>query len=247
MSKHLIFPILLLAMAIQVGCKSQPKKAAAAGATNSTAARIADSPNALGTSQDAVPSPVSVASTQSEPSNVSAALPYSDPPSVSVGPSVEDAYAAIPHRRTIWDENGTTVPPGEREYLQTMFQVLDQAVRVRVAGQQAFSNQQFDSADVDGEFNRLIAFIRSMPIPPGMNSYHQQILSALSGERQYFADWKSQGDRFPFAQQVANHPGVRAASANLRSAYGELMSKYPNESPSNEDAFFDYHCALDFL
>lgn len=247
MSKHVIFLFLFLAMAIQVGCKSQPKTAAAASVTKSTAARVADSPNATATSADTAPSAVSAASPQSEPSAAPAALQYSDPPSVGVGPSVEEAYAAIPHRRTIWDENGSTVPSGEREYLQTMFQVLDQAVRVRVAGQQAFSNQQYDSADIDGEFNRLISFVQSMPIPPGLNSYHQLILSALSGERQYFADWKSQGDRFPFAQQVANHPGVRAASSNLRSAYGELMSKYPSESPSNKDAFFDYHCALDFL
>jgi hypothetical protein len=247
MSKHVIYPFLFLAMAIQAGCKSQPKTAAATGATNSAAARLADSPNASATSQDAAPSVVSAASPQSDPSGATVALQYTDPPSVGVGPSVEEAYAAIPHRRTIWDENGSTVPSGEREYLQTMFQVLDQAVRVRVAGQQAFSNQQYDSADIDGEFNRLITFVHSMPIPPGLNSYHQQILSALSGDRQFFADWKSQGDRFPFAQQVANHPGVRAASANLHAAYDQLMSKYPNESATNKDAFFDYHCALDFL
>jgi hypothetical protein len=247
MSKHVIFLFLFLAMAIQAGCKNQPKTAAAAGVTNIAAARVADSPNASATSQDAAPSTVSAASQSSDPPSASATLQYSDPPSVGVGPSVEEAYAAIPHRRTVWDENGSTIPTGEKEYLQTMFQVLDQAVRVRVAGQQAYSNQQFDSADIDGEFNRLIVFARSMPVPTTLNSYHQQILSALSSERQYFADWKSQGDRFPFAQQVANHPGVRSASANLRSAYGELMSKYPNESPSNKDAFFDYHCALDFL
>jgi hypothetical protein len=239
--------VLFLALAIQSGCKNQTKTLASTGATSSAVPRSADSPNAYATSQDATPSTVSPVSQPSDPPNASATLQYGDPPSVDVGPSVEDAYVAIPHRRTVWDKNGSTVPTGEKEYLQTMFQVLDQAVRVRVAGQQAFSNQRFDSADIDGEFKRLIAFGRSMPVPSNLNSYHQQILSALSSERQYFADWKSQGDRFPFAQQVVNHPGVRSASANLRSAYGELMSKYPNESPSNKDAFYDYHCALDFL
>jgi hypothetical protein len=29
---------------------------------------------------------------------------YGDPPSVDVGMSVEQAYAAIPHRRTVWVE-----------------------------------------------------------------------------------------------------------------------------------------------
>jgi len=245
MTKRSMF--LFLAIVIQAGCKGQPKTPATNNATNSAVPRSVDSPNVYVASPDSVSPAASSISQTSDPSNASATLQYNDPPSVGVGPSVEEAYAAIPHRRTVWDESGTTVPSGEREYLQTMFQVLDQAVRVRVAGQLAFSSQQFDSTDIDGEFDRLISFARSMPVPSNLNSYHQKILGALSSERQYFGDWKAQGDRFPFAQQVANHPGVRAASANLRAAYGELMSKYPNESPSNKDAFFDYHCALDFL
>jgi len=239
--------VLLLAIAIQAGCKNQAKVSANAGATNSVVSQRQDSPNVSATSQDADRANVSASSQYSDPSNISATLQYSDPPPAGVGPSVEDAYAAIPHRRTVWDENASTVPSEEKEYLETMFQVLDQAVRVRVAGQQAFSNQQFDSANIDAEFDRLISFVRAMPVPKTLGSYHQEILSALSNERQFFDDWKTQGSQFPFAQQVQNHPGVRSASASLRTAYGELMSKYPNENQTNKDAFFDYHCALDFL
>lgn len=197
MTERLI--VLLIAIAFQAGCKSQGKAPANVSAANSVIAQRADSPNASSPS-------VSAASQETDPPTASAPAQYSDPPAAGVGPSVEQAYAAIPHRRTIWDESGSTVPSEEKEYLRTVFAVLDQAVRVRVAGQQAFSS-----------------------------------------ERQYFVDWKSQGDRFAFGQQVGDHPGVRAASANLRAAYDELMSKYPNESQTNKDAFFDYHCALDFL
>src|SRR5437773_8700191 len=42
---------------------------------------------------------------------------YSDLPQVNAGMSIPDAYAAIPHRRTVWSEGETTVPAGEREYL----------------------------------------------------------------------------------------------------------------------------------
>jgi hypothetical protein len=241
--------VLFVAIAIQAGCKNQAKMPASVSVANSGVPQHVDSPNGSATSLDTAPSNISATSYYSDSPNVSATSPYqySDPPSAGVGPSVEEAYAAIPHRRTIWDESGSTVPTGEKEYLQTVFQVLDQAVRVRVAGQQAFSSQQYNSADIDAEFDRLIAFARAMPAPKALGSYHQEILSALSSERQFFDDWKTQGDRFPFAQQVANHPGVRAASASLRAAYGELMAKYPNENQTNKDAFFDYHCALDFL
>jgi len=176
-----------------------------------------------------------------------AASQLSEPPTLDVGLSVEQAYAAIPHRRTVWDENDSTVPAEEKAYLRVLFAVIDQGVAVRVAGLQNYSARQYDAVDpVDG-YDRLIGFARGMTVPPALASYHQRILEGLAGQRQFFADWKGERDGFRFARQIGDHPGARNASAALRAAYNELMSKFPNESPSNKDAFFDYHCALDFL
>jgi len=177
----------------------------------------------------------------------SATPQYTDPPTVDVGLTVEQAYAAIPHRRTIWVESESSVPAEERAYLKAIFQVMDQAIAVRVAGLQNFSSQRFDDANIDGQFEQLITFVRAMPVPKPLASYHQEILDALSSQRQFFVDWKAARDRFAFARQVANHPAVQRASADLRAGYGELMSRYPQETQTNKDAFFDYHCALDFL
>jgi len=176
-----------------------------------------------------------------------APLQYNDPPILDAGLSVEQAYAAIPHRRTIWAESESPVSPEEKAYLKVMFQVLDQAVAVRVTSLQNFSSQRFDNSDTDGEFDRLITFVRAMPVPKTLSAYHKDIIEGLSGQRQFFQDWRTARDRFPYAQQIANHPGVRNSSAALRRAYSELMAKYPNEIPTNKDAFFDYHCALDFF
>ncbi len=224
-----------LAIAVLAGCKNQSKPPASAAATNSEVP------------QDAAPSNLSAAPQAVGRVEVPTDFQYSEPPIVTVGPSVEQAYAAIPHRRTIWAESETTVPVEERAYLKTVFLVLDQAVRVRVAGQQDFTNRQFNSANISAEFDRLITFTRAMPVPKSLASYHGDILNALTSERQFFDEWKSQGGGFQFGQHPENHAGVRAASASLRAGYGKLMSKYPNESPANKDAFFDYHCALDFL
>jgi len=172
---------------------------------------------------------------------------YDDPPTADVGLTVEQAYAAIPHRRTIWAESESTIPPADKAYLKVMFQAVDQAIAVRVAGLQGFSSQQFDSINVDAEFDRLIIFARAMAVPTALAAYHNDILHALSGEQQFFAEWKSRRDGFPSAQEIANHPGVRAASSASRAAYNELISKYPAENQSNKEAFYDYHCALDFL
>lgn len=171
----------------------------------------------------------------------------SDPPTIDAGLSVEEAYAAIPHRRTVWDESATSVPPQEAAYLGVIFKVMDEGVAVRVAGLQNFQNQRFDNSNVVDQFDQLIAFARGMQAPKTLASFHEDVVEALSDQRQFFADWKAQRDGFAFAQQPGNDPAVRSASNALHNAYNELMSKYPNESETNKEAFFDYPCALDFL
>ena len=176
-----------------------------------------------------------------------ATLPPGEPPVLVVGISVEQAYAAIPHRRTVWSESDSTVPAAEQAYLRATFAVLDQGVAARVAGLEHYSAQQFDAAEPVENYDRLIAFARGLTPPPALRTYHGKVLEALAAQRQFFADWKAAGAGFPYAQKVGEHAGARQASAALRAAYNELMTQYPNEGASNKDAFFDYHCAVDFL
>lgn len=185
------------------------------------------------------------------PSNVEASsaatASYGDPPAVDLGLSVEQAYAAIPHRRTVWDGSDSTATAEETAYLNVMFQVVDHAIAVRVAGLQAYSRSEFDSPDIDAQFGRLLIFARASTPPKSLVAYHQDILTALSSDRQFFQDWKANRSQFAFAQHIENHPAVRAASAASHAAYSELMHRFPRENQKNKDAFFDYQCALDFL
>ena len=176
-----------------------------------------------------------------------APVQYAEPPSFDAGLSVEQAYAAIPHHRTVWEESDSTAPADEKAYLRVMFQVLDQAVAVRVASLQNYANSRFDSLDTDGEFDLLLKYVNGMTVPQRLAAYHKDIAIGLAGERQFFHEWRAAGGGFAYAQQIQNHPGVRSASSALKSAYGELMAKYPGEKEANKTAFFDYHCALDFL
>lgn len=171
---------------------------------------------------------------------------YSDPPQASASIGVENAYAAIPHRRTVWSEDQTTVPAGEREYLRAMFQVLDQTVVARVAGIQNYSRGDFTSFDAEGKLGQLSDYVHQVQVPSGLADYNKQVLAALAGEQQFFHDWKSDPEHFDYMRQVNSHPGVNQSSAALRAGYDVLMSRYPQESQANRDAFFDYHCAADF-
>lgn len=184
----------------------------------------------------------------SQPGSATAAsVQYTDPPALDPGISVEDAYAAIPHRRTVWTEEESTIPAPERNYLKTMFTLEDEAVAARVAGLQKYSRSEFDDSDVDSEFDQLISFARGVAPPDSLKTYHQHIVEALVAQQQFFREWKSAGAQFSYAQRITENPGARKASGELKAAYQELMDKYPQEGQTNKDAFFDYHCALDFM
>jgi hypothetical protein len=169
------------------------------------------------------------------------------PPAVNVGITVDQAYAAIPHRHIVWDDSHSPIPQSGRTYLGTMFQVIDEAVELRVAGQLDFSAGRFDSDDIVGQFDELIAYARGLTVPARLSYYHRYIVRCLSSERKVFADWKSQQTNFPYAQDIAKDPDVLDASRAVHAAYLCLVLIYPNETRNNKDAFYDYHCALDFL
>jgi hypothetical protein len=154
---------------------------------------------------------------------------------------------AIPHRRTVWSADESTVPAPERNYLKAMFTLEDEAVAARVGGLQKYSQNQFDDSDVDSEFDQLISFARTVVPPKSLNAYHNHVLEALIAQQQFFREWKSAGAQFAYAQRIAEHPEARKASGELKAAYQELMDKYPQEGQTNKDAFYDYHCALDFM
>ena len=239
--------VVLLAVAFSGACKNSSRPAAPASAGSPTVVAASNAGDAA--SPPASSAPVSLTADSSSP-QVDSALPvvvHSDPPVIDVGMSVEDAYAAIPHRRTVWDDADTTVPPAEADYLKTMFQVMDDAVALRVAGQQNYSRGQFDSPDIVGQYDRLIEFTRANAAPSGLSNFQQDVLTALSDQRQIFADWYSQRGQFPYAGQPYTSPNATTASGALHSAYNELMSRYPGESASNKEAFYDYPCAMDFM
>ena len=169
-------------------------------------------------------------------------------PSSDLGLSVDEAYAAIPHRRTAMQFPGSNVPKADQDYLQVAFAVIDQAVLLRVATYQSFLRGKTADPLAISRMDRLIAFLHSVDPPAHLKTYHKRIEQALADQRAFFDDWRSRGSEFPYARgSLASHPKVASSSSALKEAYGILMQSYPSESAHNREAFFDYHCALDFL
>ena len=174
-------------------------------------------------------------------------------PSVATAPvfnvalSVDAAYAAIPHRRTVMDFSASNMPDQDKRFLEVAFHVIDQGIRLRVTAYQKFSRSR-DSQSVS-DMDRLIEYFQNTEAPESLSGYQEQVVQALSDQRAFFVEWQDQGQQFRYGspQTIGSHPKVKSASAALQAAYGILMQTYPGEGSNNKAAFFDYHCALDFL
>jgi hypothetical protein len=182
-----------------------------------------------------------------KPGNAKSQPAIASAPVLNLDLSVDAAYAAIPHRRTAMDFATSNMPDEDRRFLEVAFHLIDQAIRLRVSTCQKFSNAEFGDSRPISDMDRLIQHLQGIDAPASLAGYQAQLLEALSDQRGFFEEWRLQGQQFQFASSIASHPRVQGASTALRSAYGILMQNYPNESSNNKEAFFDYHCALDFI
>ena len=167
-------------------------------------------------------------------------------PTVNVDLSVDAAYAAIPHKRTAMDFAASTMTEPNKRFLEVAFHLIDQAIRVRVSAYRKFSRGELSDVTI-ADFDLLIDYLEKTEAPAGLSNYRARLLQALSDQREFFQEWVKQGQPFADGGSVATNPKVQSASNALRAAYGILMELYPDETATNKQAFFDYHCALDFL
>ena len=168
-------------------------------------------------------------------------------PQFSLPLSVKQAYQAIPHQRTEFKKDFSRVPETDKAYLALMFPLIDQAVAVRVVTLQEFSSGQRGPQGIE-QYAALIKFVAAIEPPPTLNTYHQEVELALQAQQAFFKDWRAKGSVFPHnSHATGSHAQVQKASGHLRSAYSQLMQAFPNEDSVNKTAFFDYHCALDFI
>jgi hypothetical protein len=160
--------------------------------------------------------------------------------------SVDAAYAAIPHRRTAVDFAASNMPDEDKRFLEVAFHLIDQAIRLRVA---ACQNSEVRDSQSISDLDRLVEYLQNTEAPATLTTYQAHLLQALTDQRAFFEEWRTEGQQFQYSspQAIPSHPKVQSASTALRAAYGILMAKYSSETNNNKEAFFDYHCALDFI
>jgi hypothetical protein len=165
-------------------------------------------------------------------------------PVVSFALTADEAYKAIPHARTIFDLDHAVMPQDEKEFLNKIFELTDEALIIRVQTLQAFRSGNFQPNDYVKQYDDVLNQFRTVDVPPKLGQVHRQIEKAIETQKKFFLKWQTMGK---VRGNIAGESEVQSASQNLHEAYSLLMSLYPNETDRNKEAFFNYLCALDFI
>jgi len=148
--------------------------------------------------------------------------------------SVEEAYRLIPHQRTVFQPGSARMEPRDRAYLVTFFSAIDQAIVAKVSARRG--------ATVAQAFAPVWRAWAELSPPASLKATQERVKSAIADQQAYLLEIERGQSSWNLG-----HAKVRSSSANLQTAYGDLMRLYPGENATNKQAFYDYLCALDFL
>ncbi|MFQ5960640.1 MAG: hypothetical protein ACE5MG_04530 [Candidatus Methylomirabilales bacterium] len=171
---------------------------------------------------------------------VMAGLSVAGPASAEM--SVEEAYRAIPHRRTVFDLDAAKMSREEQAYLQELFSIVDLAIVERVE-MLMWLWSRGERGELAQDYDDILSQLSDLTIPPQLQNVHQLVVEAIEEQRAALQEWQGTG----VPANLPRHPLVTSSSRKLRRAYGELLRLFPREGRHNKAAFFDYLCALDFI
>ena len=148
--------------------------------------------------------------------------------------SVDEAYRLIPHRQTIFQSASAQMPGAESAYLASFFQAIDQAIVAKVSSSRG--------SPVAQTYAPVWTAWAQLRPPSALKATQERVKAAIEEQQAFLLEVERKQTGWNMG-----HPRVRAASAKLQAAYGELLRLYGNENANNKQAFFDYLCALDFI
>ncbi len=158
--------------------------------------------------------------------------------------SVEEAYKAIPHRRTVFDVKKAGMTRAEKDFLVEFYELVDLAIVERVDMLMYLMSQGRNGA-LASDYDTILEELRQLKAPKKLKEAHRLVILAIEEQRHFLEGWEAKG--FKANVSVASDSTVRSASSKLIQAYNIFMQSFQQEGAHNKQAFFDYLCALDFL
>ena len=161
--------------------------------------------------------------------------------------TVEEAYAAVPHKRSVFVGNLSRLSAAQIDGLKRLFASSDQGVVLRVEGLRALRGADASQlrkviSDYRELASKLALLNASAEIKPA-----QDLIAQAIANHQHFFEMKLSNNNTLAKRDAAFTADINQASQKLHRAYDVLMKAFPSEPASNKTAFYDYLCALDFL
>jgi hypothetical protein len=161
--------------------------------------------------------------------------------------TVEEAYAAIPHKRTVFDGNASKLSAAQIDSLKRLFASSDQGVVLRVEGLRALRGAEaVQLRKAINDYRALASAVASLNVSAEIKPAQDLIAQAIADHQRFF-EMKLRDNDTLVKRDAALTAEIHQASQKLHRAYDVLMKAFPNEPASNKTAFYDYLCALDFL
>lgn len=161
--------------------------------------------------------------------------------------SVVEAYAAIPHQRTVFDGNASRLTKVQVESLKQLFSLAEQGVVIRVEGLRAlYSADAASLRKTLNDYRMLTSSLASLKVPSEIKPVQELVLQAIENHHNFF-EGKLRDSGTLARRDVSLTAEIHQASQKLHQAYFILMQNFPGEPAINKAAFYDYLCALDFI
>ena len=152
---------------------------------------------------------------------------------------VDQAYRLIPHQRTVFELQQSTIPATEARQVAKLLSLVEKAMVERV-------DAMVNGAEKTGYFSQIDSLlwqIDQLRVPKRVQVARDNIHQAVQQHRAFFELQNVTGNRAEASRQQL----VQSSSRHLIRAYQKLKQTYPEETKHNQQAFFDYLCALDFI
>lgn len=89
--------------------------------------------------------------------------------------------------------------------------------------------------------------IRAEPIPKGLETFQNQILTAIALQMTFFSKAQNMVKTGRTFDEIMALPEGRQASAQLQSAWSATMQRYPGLPSEMQNSIYHHLCALDLF
>lgn len=162
-----------------------------------------------------------------------------------------EAYQEIPHRRTMYSIEKSTLPREHSLSLEQMFLLTDRAVVQRVGTLlwfQSGGSSGKTASSYNSRIRKVISEFDFLVRPRELAPVRDLIVSAIEDQQEYFRTTQDEMQKGgAFVHRGLNDPFIASSHKKLRKALALLQKMYPKESAHNRQSFIDHLGALDFV